>query len=403
MSKLQTFVLKMACTLVVQAECTTSRARACDLLLSRLSEPLRSPVFMPVGTHGALKGVTAAQLRSLRCQICLGNTYHLGLRPGPELIKMAGGLHSFMGWDGALLTDSGGFQMVSLSKLASVTEEGVTFSSPYDGSVSFLTPERSIEIQQALGSDIMMQLDDVVSSTTTGPRVEEAMWRSVRWLDRCVAAHCEPSHQTLFAIIQGGLDEKLRLSCLQEMCCRPVGGYAIGGLSGGEDKESFWRMVVLCTSVLPRDKPRYLMGVGYPTDLIVCTALGCDMFDCVYPTRTARFGTALVPWGTLQLKHGKYAHDTLPIDPDCSCLTCTRYSRSFLHLLYKSDSTAGQYVTLHNIHYQLSLMADARASILGGRFPTFVRSFLGRMYGQPQASPKWVADALSYVNINLEA
>uniref|UniRef100_A0A8C4Q2Q1 Queuine tRNA-ribosyltransferase 1 n=1 Tax=Eptatretus burgeri TaxID=7764 RepID=A0A8C4Q2Q1_EPTBU len=280
----------------------------------------------------------------------------------------------------------GGFQMVSLSKLASVTEEGVTFSSPYDGSISFLTPERSIEIQQALGSDIMMQLDDVVSSTTTGPRVEEAMWRSVRWLDRCVAVHCGPSHQTLFAIIQGGLDEKLRLSCLQEMCRRPVGGYAIGGLSGGEEKESFWRMVVLCTSVLPRDKPRYLMGVGR-------TPLVCAV----------RFGTALVPWGTLHLKHGKYAHDTQPIDPDCSCLTCTRYSRSFLHLLYKSDPTAGQHVTLHNIHYQLSLMADARASILGGQFPTFVRSFLGRMYGQPQASPKWVADALSYVNITLEA
>ncbi|XP_061439589.1 queuine tRNA-ribosyltransferase catalytic subunit 1 isoform X2 [Rhineura floridana] len=340
-----------ALSLRVLAECRRSKARACELRLPHGT--VNCPVFMPVGTQGTMKGLTATQLDALGCRLCLGNTYHLGMRPGPELIQKANGLHGFMNWSGNLLTDSGGFQMVSLVELSTVTEEGVHFSSPYDGKEILLTPEKSIEIQNALGSDIMMQLDDVVSSTVSGPRVEEAMLRSIRWLDRCIAAHPKPSQQNLFAIIQGGLDPSLRSKCLEEMTKRDVPGFAIGGLSGGEAKEHFWRMVDLSTNKLPRNKPRYLMGVGYATDLVVCVALGCDMFDCVFPTRTARFGSALVPCGSLQLKNKQYAKDFRPIDENCDCPTCQRYSRAFLNALFRSDTTAMHHVTIHNIAYQV--------------------------------------------------
>uniref|UniRef100_A0AAR2LMI9 tRNA-guanine(15) transglycosylase-like domain-containing protein n=1 Tax=Pygocentrus nattereri TaxID=42514 RepID=A0AAR2LMI9_PYGNA len=245
----------------IVAECPVSKARACVLTLPH--GPVNTPVFMPVGTQGTLKGITVDQLEDLGCQICLGNTYHLGMRPGPELIEKASGLHGFMNWRRNLLTDSGGFQMVSLVELSEVTEEGVMFRSPYDGKEILLTPEQSIAIQNSLGSDIMMQLDDVVSSTVTGPRVEEAMHRSVRWLDRCITANKNPHRQNLFAIIQGGLNVGLRKACLDEMTKRDVPGFAIGGLSGGEEKDDFWKMVTLSTDHLPREKPRYLMGVGY--------------------------------------------------------------------------------------------------------------------------------------------
>ncbi|KAF0294248.1 Queuine tRNA-ribosyltransferase catalytic subunit 1 [Amphibalanus amphitrite] len=208
-------------------------------------------------------------------------------RQGAGVLRRLGGLHRFMGWRRALLTDSGGFQMVSLLELAEITEQGVRFRSPYDGSECMLTPEHSMEIQNAIGADIMMQLDDVVHSTTDGPRVREAMLRTTRWLDRCIAAHGRPSEQNLFPIVQGGLDPQLRRESVRQLTERQVPGFAIGGLSGGEDKSHFWRMVTISTDGLPRDKPRYLMGVGVATDLVVCSALGCDMFDCVYPTRTA--------------------------------------------------------------------------------------------------------------------
>ncbi|XP_058864041.1 queuine tRNA-ribosyltransferase catalytic subunit 1 [Acipenser ruthenus] len=384
----------------IVAECPVSKARACELTLPHCT--VSTPVFMPVGTQGTLKGITSSQLEALGCQICLGNTYHLGMRPGPELIKKASGLHGFMDWKRNLLTDSGGFQMVSLVELSEVTEEGVRFRSPYDGKEILLTPEESIGIQNSLGSDIMMQLDDVVSSTVTGPRVEEAMHRSIRWLDRCIKANGNPDRQNLFAIIQGGLDPELRKTCLEEMTKRAVPGFAIGGLSGGEEKEHFWKMVTLSTDHLPREKPRYLMGVGYATDLVVCVALGCDMFDCVFPTRTARFGSALVPWGSLQLKHKQFAKDFQPIDSDCECATCRRYSRAFLHALFKSDTAAMHHITVHNIAYQMSLMRSVRQSIVEQSFPAFVRRFMERMYSSQEKYPSWAVEALASVGITLE-
>ncbi|XP_077326395.1 queuine tRNA-ribosyltransferase catalytic subunit 1 isoform X1 [Lithobates pipiens] len=384
----------------VLAECPITKARACELTLPH--GPVKTPVFMPVGTQGTMKGITADQLRDLGCEICLGNTYHLGMRPGPEVMKKVNGLHGFMNWDRNLLTDSGGFQMVSLVELSKVTEEGVHFTSPYDNREILLTPEKSIEIQNALGSDIMMQLDDVVSSTISGPRVEEAMYRSIRWLDRCLAANKRPEKQNLFAIIQGGLDAQLRKKCLEEMTKRNVPGFAIGGLSGGEEKDHFWKMVTLSTDHLPRDKPRYLMGVGYATDLVVCVALGCDMFDCVFPTRTARFGSALVPWGSLQIKSKQFAKDFQPIDKDCKCPTCLRYTRAYIHALFKSDTAGMHHITIHNIAYQLDLMRSVRESILKGHFPQFIQDFMKIMYGTKDKYPKWAVDALETVNITLK-
>uniref|UniRef100_A0A1A7WFY7 Queuine tRNA-ribosyltransferase catalytic subunit 1 n=2 Tax=Iconisemion striatum TaxID=60296 RepID=A0A1A7WFY7_9TELE len=384
----------------IVAECPVTKARACDLVLPHCT--VSTPVFMPVGTQGTLKGITADQLESLGCQICLGNTYHLGMRPGPDLIDRANGLHGFMNWKGNLLTDSGGFQMVSLVELSEVTEEGVKFKSPYDGKEILLSPEKSINIQNSLGSDIMMQLDDVVSSTVKGPRVEEAMHRSIRWLDRCIAANKNPDRQNLFAIIQGGLDAQLRMVCLNEMTQRDVPGFAIGGLSGGEEKDDFWRMVTLSTDHLPREKPRYLMGVGYAVDLVVCVALGCDMFDCVFPTRTARFGSALVPWGSLQVKQKQYAKDFQPIDPDCQCPTCKRHSRAYLHALFKSDTAAMHHVTIHNISYQLTLMRSVRRSIVEGRFPEFIRTFMKRMFPSRDQYPSWAVEALASINVVLD-
>ncbi|KAI9590966.1 Queuine tRNA-ribosyltransferase [Syncephalis fuscata] len=244
----------------IVAKCPTTKARVSRLHLPHFVAD--TPMFMPVGTQGTMKGLTTQQLEDLDCHVILGNTYHLGNRPGQELLDEAQGLHKFMNWSRGLLTDSGGFQMVSLLKLAEITEKGVEFEAPHDGSRMLLTPEKSIDLQNSIGADIMMQLDDVVSSLTTGPRLEEAMLRSIRWLDRCIDAHKRPNEQNLFAIIQGGLMPELRRTCIDEMVKRDLPGYAIGGLSGGEEKDQFWRIVTLCTDLLPEDKPRYCMGVG---------------------------------------------------------------------------------------------------------------------------------------------
>lgn len=356
---------------------------------------------MPVGTQGTMKGLTPHQLHAIGPQIILANTYHLGTRPGPEILKDMGGLHSFMNWNKALLTDSGGFQMVSLLQLAEITEEGVKFQSPHDGTELLLTPERSIELQNIIGSDIMMQLDDVVSSTISGPRVEEAMYRSIRWLDRCIKAHANPGTQNLFAIIQGGLDSRLREICIAEMVKRDTPGYAIGGLSGGEEKDKFWRVVHQCTDLLPTNKPRYCMGVGFAVDLVVCSALGVDMFDCVFPTRTARFGTALVPWGNMHLRHSQFKQDLRPIDDKCPCSTCRTYSRAYLHSIVNRESTACHLLSIHNITYQMTLMNQIREAIIMDKFPDFVKIFLKEMY-HDSTIPQWVISALAAVNVEIQ-
>lgn len=263
-----------------------------------------------------------------------------------------------------------------------------------------LTPEKSIELQNAIGADIIMQLDDVVHTLTTGERVEEAMHRSIRWLDRCIQAHSRKSDQNLFPIIQGGLDLSLREKCIEEMVRRDMPGYAIGGLSGGEDKGQFWRLVKFCTDRLPENKPIYCMGVGYATDLIVCVALGVDMFDCVYPTRTARFGNALVNSGNLSLKQKQYEADFTPIDSNCSCLTCKNYTRAYLHMLISREEIGCHLITIHNIAYQLNLMRRARNSIIKNEFPKFVEQFMLDMFGKDKSSyPLWMIEAFKSVNI----
>ncbi|KAJ2838363.1 Queuine tRNA-ribosyltransferase catalytic subunit 1 [Coemansia erecta] len=381
----------------VLAKCSTTKARASRMHLPHYTA--HTPMFMPVGTMGTIKGITTAQLRTLDCHVILGNTYHLGSQPGPELLEKAGGLHKFMAWDRGLLTDSGGFQMVSLLKLANITEDGVEFENPHDGKMMMLTPEMSIGLQNSIGADIMMQLDDVVSSLTTGPRVEEAMWRSLRWLDRGIKAHKRPTEQNLFPIVQGGLDERLRTISAQELTKRESPGYAIGGLSGGEAKGSFWRMVSLSTDILPTNKPRYCMGVGYAEDLVVCSALGVDMYDCVFPTRTARFGNALVRTGSMALRQGKYKDDYTPIDSECECSTCKNFTRAYLHATVTKETTGCHLVTVHNIAFQMRLMRDIRQAIVEDRYPQFVRSFIKMRFGK--TVPQWIMDALKSVNIDL--
>ncbi|CAO3647402.1 unnamed protein product [Cunninghamella blakesleeana] len=392
--------MKSALTFETIATCSTTKARASLLTLPH--GPVNTPVFMPVGTQGTLKGVTPKQLKDMNCQIMLNNTYHLGLKPGKETLDMIGGSHRFQQWDGNLLTDSGGFQMVSLLKLAEITEKGVQFASPHDGSLMMLTPEHSMALQNTIGADIMMQLDDVISSLTTGPRVEEAMWRSIRWLDRCIKAHERPHDQNLFAIIQGGLNKDLRRKCVEEMVKRDTPGYAVGGLSGGEEKNEFWQIVSLCTDLLPKNKPIYCMGVGYAEDLVVCVALGVDMFDCVYPTRTARFGNALTMNGILSLKTRKFGDDFGPIEEGCDCSTCKNYTRSYIHLLISSKETVGCHlVSVHNVAFQLRLMNGLRNAIIEDRFPDQVKQFFASYFSDKSKYPEWAVAALKSVNIDL--
>lgn len=385
----------------LEVHSTWNKARASTLHLPHHSA--MTPMFMPVGTQATIKGLESGQLldSSVDAQVILGNTYHLGLRPGGDLVETMGGLHSFMNWPRGILTDSGGFQMVSLLKFSTVSEEGVRFQSPVDGTAMLLTPEHSIKLQNQLGADIIMQLDDVVASTTTGSRVEEACHRTLRWLDRCVVAHANPRSQNLFGIVQGGLDAGLRRVCCGEMVKRNLPGYAIGGLSGGEEKDIFWKVVDQCTDMLPFSKPRYCMGVGYPEDLVVCVALGADMFDCVYPARTARFGTALVPSGQLKIRWNAMATDYRPIQDDCECYTCRNYTRAYLHSLTGKESTVGsQLLTLHNIAYLTRLMKRARTAILDGDFPVFVQNFMLDLHPD-KIYPKWAEDALTKAGIEL--
>ena len=380
------------------------RARASVLTLPH--GDVQTPVFMPVGTQGSIKGLTSEQMESIGCKILLANTYHLALRPGTDLIDDMGGMHSLMNWKNNMLTDSGGFQMVSLLELAEITEEGVTFQSPVDGSRMLLTPEMSIQHQNRIGADIIMALDDVAPSTINDPaRFKEACHRTLRWIDRCIAAHTKPDSQNLFGIVQGGLDTSpggLRDICIEGLVSRNLPGYAIGGLAGGECKDAFWRVVSKCAASLPANKPRYLMGVGYPVDLVVCSALGVDMYDCVYPTRTGRFGIAMVDSGLLKLTSRDFASDDRPIDANCTCSVCKSHSRAYVHLALKSNGSIGPtLVTLHNVTYMLSLMSRLRKSILDNKFESFAIEFMQNYYKDEPEYPKWVMEALADAGITL--
>ncbi|KAJ5143003.1 tRNA-ribosyltransferase [Penicillium bovifimosum] len=392
------------------AKCSTTKARACTLHLPHGSVPL--PIFMPVATQASLKGLTYDQLRETGCMLCLNNTYHLGLKPGQAVLDAVGGAHKLQGWDRNLLTDSGGFQMVSLLQLATVTEEGVRFLSPHDGTPMLLTPEHSISLQNSIGSDIIMQLDDVIATTSPDhARIKEATDRSIRWLDRCIAEHKYPERQNLFCIIQGGLDLELRKQCCEEMVARDTPGIAIGGLSGGEAKEEFCKVVDTCTEILPEHKPRYVMGVGYPEDIVVAVALGADMFDCVWPTRTARFGDAIVSSGTLKLSHKSYADDFSPVEEGCQCVCCRPtdqgglgLTRAYMHHITAKETVGAHLLTIHNVHYMLTLMGKIRQAIIDDQYPAFLRKFFSDIYGGDRSKfPAWAVGALRGVGVDLLA
>ncbi|KAF1982625.1 queuine tRNA-ribosyltransferase [Aulographum hederae CBS 113979] len=389
------------------AKCSVTKARASTLHLPH--GPVSLPIFMPVATQASLKGLTPEQLEETSCRLCLNNTYHLGLKPGQATLDAIGGAHKLQSWPHNILTDSGGFQMVSLLRLAKVTEEGVRFLSPHDGTPMLLTPEHSISLQNSIGSDIIMQLDDVIATTSPDlARMEEAMKRSVRWLDRCIEAHKYPERQNLFCIIQGGLNLDLRRECCKEMVARDTPGIAIGGLSGGEEKYAYCRVVDTCTDLLPEKKPRYVMGVGYPEDLVVSVALGADMFDCVWPTRTARFGNAITSTGTLNLRNSAYADDFGPVEEGCGCICCRPVAegglgitRAYVYHVAAKETAGAHLLTMHNVYYQLNLMRQIRTAVVEDRYPDFVKEFFAQLYPSKDKFPGWAVTAMKGVGVDL--
>jgi queuine tRNA-ribosyltransferase len=339
---------------------------------------IETPIFMPVGTAGSVKAVAPDDLRALEAQIILGNTYHLMLRPGEQLIGELGGLHRFISWERPMLTDSGGFQVYSLSERRKITEDGATFQSHLDGAKYVLTPERSIEIQETLGADVIMAFDECPPALSERTYLEPSLARTTRWLQRCVTAWSR-QRSSLFGIVQGGLFEDLRKRHAEEICATDLPGYALGGYAVGEAPEQMHAGVAFTAPLLPKDKPRYLMGVGTPLDLVTCVGSGVDMFDCVMPTRNARNGFLFTSQGKLVIKHARYAKDERPIDPACACYTCRTFSRAYLrHLFVAGELVAMRLNTLHNLHFYLSLMREARAAIEQDRYADFMRAFLAR-------------------------
>ena len=340
-----------------------------------------TPQFMPVGTQATVKSLTPGDLRAAGAQIILANTYHLSLRPGHERIARLGGLHRFMGWDGPILTDSGGFQVFSLAHLGRVDEDGVTFASHLDGSPQRLTPERAIEIQEALGSDIAMAFDQLVDATLPAPKVAEAMERTHRWAERCLAARSRPD-QALFGIVQGGVDEGLRRESVAAIAALPFDGIAIGGLSVGESKaEMAATLDVVADSLGDDPRVRYLMGVGSPADFFTAIERGIDLFDCVLPTRVARNGQLWTSAGRLNLRNARFLDDPAPADPDCGCETCRNHSRAYLaHLFRAEELLAYRLSSLHNLTYTQALMRRIRRALDDGSFGT-LREAVTAQYG----------------------
>lgn len=332
---------------------------------------LETPVFMPVGTKATVKAMFPEELKNLGAQIILGNTYHLHLRPGEETIERLGGLHKFMNWPGPILTDSGGFQVFSLSKLNTVTEEGVEFRSHLDGAKYFISPEKSMQIQMALGSDIIMAFDECLPHPSPTDKIKESMAMTLRWLERSKKAMTR-EQSLLFGIVQGGLDLNLRLESLEQITSVDLPGYALGGFSVGEPIELMHGLVKEVGPKMPQHKPRYLMGVGTPLDLILCVDAGIDMFDCVMPTRVARNGTLFTWQGRVSIKRKEYKEDPRPLDENCLCYTCRNYSRAYLRHMFLSGEIVGARLnTIHNLHFYLDLMARARGAILEKQWAEF--------------------------------
>ncbi|WP_342505291.1 tRNA guanosine(34) transglycosylase Tgt [Sporosarcina sp. FSL K6-2383] len=335
-----------------------------------------TPAFMPVGTQATVKTMSPEELKDIGAGIILSNTYHLWLRPGHEIIKEAGGLHKFMNWDRPILTDSGGFQVFSLSKFRKIEEEGVHFRHHLNGSKLFLSPEKAMEIQNALGPDIMMAFDECPPFPATYEYMKASVERTSRWAARCLEAHARPDEQALFGIVQGGEFEELRKQSAKDLVALDFPGYAIGGLSVGEPKDIMNRVLEYTTPLLPVDKPRYLMGVGSPDSLIDGAIRGVDMFDCVLPTRIARNGTLMTSEGRLVVRNAKYKDDFGPLDKDCDCYACKNYSRAYIHHLIRTEETFGiRLTTHHNLHFLLNLMEQVRDAIRNDRLGDFREEF----------------------------
>ena len=341
-----------------------------------------TPAFMPVGTYGAVKAMNPAELRALGAQIVLGNAFHLWLRPGLEVISAHSGLHRFMGWDGPILTDSGGFQVFSLGALRKIDEEGVRFQSPVNGDACFLSPEESMRIQRVLDSDVAMVFDECTPYPATFEQASRSMRMSLRWAERSRRAH-EGNRNALFGIVQGGMYEALRGESLAGLIAIGFDGYAIGGLSVGETKEEMTRVLAQTAPALPGAKPRYLMGVGTPQDIVQAIAAGIDLFDCVLPTRNARNGWLYTSTGVVKLRNARYRDDLGPLDAACDCYTCRTFTRAYLHHLQRVNEILGARLnTLHNLHYYQRLMRETRAAISNGRFQAFAAGLRGSEQGQ---------------------
>ncbi|QPH54762.1 tRNA guanosine(34) transglycosylase Tgt [Pontivivens ytuae] len=360
-----------------QVAATDGKARTGAITTPR--GEIRTPAFMPVGTAATVKAMMPENVRATGADILLGNTYHLMLRPGAERVAKLGGLHRFMNWDRPILTDSGGFQVMSLSDLRKLTEEGVRFKSHIDGSEHFLSPERSMEIQKLLGSDIVMCFDECPALPADRPRIEESMRLSMRWAQRSRDAFGDRPGHALFGIQQGGLEEDLRAESAEALRGIEFDGYAVGGLAVGEGQEAMFGCLDYAPGQLPQEKPRYLMGVGKPDDIVGAVQRGIDMFDCVLPSRSGRTGQAQTRFGQVNLRNARHAEDPRPLDPDCTCPCCTNYSRAYLHHVHKSQEIiAAMLLTWHNLHYYQELMQGLRDAIAAGSLDAFVAAFHAR-------------------------
>jgi queuine tRNA-ribosyltransferase len=353
---------------------TCGGARASELITPHGKVP--TPLFMPVGSQATVKTLTPEDIKGLGFNMLLANTYHLYLRPGIDVIKKLDGLHKFMAWDGAILTDSGGYQVFSLSPLCKITDEGVKFRSHIDGSEHFLTPELAVKYQEALGSDVIMVLDECSAYGDDAGKIKKAMDRTHRWAERCLKAH-KKKEQALYAIVQGGMFSDLRKESANCLTALDFPGYAIGGLSVGEPKEVTLPIIEQTTALLPPDKPRYLMGVGSPEDLVEGVARGVDMFDCALPTRVARNGALFTRQGRVNIRRAVYAKIDKPVDLTCDCYTCRTFSAAYLsHLFRAEELLALRLATIHNLRFIHNLMQDIRSAILEGKYDTFARKFL---------------------------